>query len=193
MSDIDDLKEKVARVSKSREWWIAAGSAIIAAVASVFAAYFSYIAKIAVVNAEREISKSTSAFDVYKSFGTLIITGDSDQRCRALLLITATEPQTGVKLINKELAEQIGCEKQTRFLAAIKKSLGTECRNGRPTKRTLSRLKWPNQVSDAEKICGNTLQIPDTFEGPWPDGTISFMPKQSGDLEVWCNCLPSGT
>ena len=193
MTDIDNFRKEVKKLSKSLEWWIEAASAVVAALASLIAAFYSYSAQMAVANINREISKTTSAFDIYKSFIAMIIKGDKDQRCRALLLISAVEPQAGVKLINTELAKQLKCDEQPRFNESIKASLGTQCRSARPTKTTLHGFTTQKQIDQARAIRKEPLTIPKKFEGPWPDGTISFTSQKSVDgQEVWCNCLPNG-
>jgi hypothetical protein len=172
------------------EWWIAVTSAVIAALASITAAYFGYSAQQESSAISRDISRITSTFDVYKEFGRSIIEGKGEEPCRALLLIKAIDDQSGARLVKTEaIAKQFKCE-EAEYTKALKKAIGEECLKIRPTQTTLKRLTNAQQV-EARNACKDA-SIPDQFEGPWADDTISFPLKGKviARTDIWCNCLP---
>lgn len=190
MSEIDDLRAEVKKLAASRQWWIAAASALIAAIASITAAYFGYSAQKETIEANRDVSRTEGTFDVYKEFGKSIIMGEQEERCRALLLITAIDTQPGSKLITAGVSKQLDCDKPKQYVEALNEAIGKACLDMRPTRTTLRSLNEA-QMATAESICQGIAEIPGRFEGPWPDGTVSFPTREViAGMPVWCNCLP---
>nr|VFJ45365.1 MAG: hypothetical protein BECKFM1743A_GA0114220_100232 [Candidatus Kentron sp. FM]VFJ58899.1 MAG: hypothetical protein BECKFM1743C_GA0114222_1023510 [Candidatus Kentron sp. FM]VFK12047.1 MAG: hypothetical protein BECKFM1743B_GA0114221_1022110 [Candidatus Kentron sp. FM] len=131
---------------------------------------------------------------MYKDFGKIIITGEGEERCRALLVVQAIDDmQLGARLVTKTMAKQLGCKESTEYTKALKKAVGKECLEIRPTRTTLKNLTDSAQQVAARNACERVTSVPDQFRGPWPDGTISFSLENEAinGKDIWCNCRPA--
>lgn len=187
------IEEKLDKLSSKKEIWIAIISAVIAAISSVFAAYYGYQSEIGVAALNKDVATQINAVEIYKKFGDKIISGKLEERCRALQLITTIQPDIGVKQINENFSKNIGCNEVTNneFYTNISSRTGKTCKNTRAsfqTERNIGRLK----MLDVKSICKDGITVPDLFNGPYADGSVTFDSREKIDnFEIWCNCLPT--
>lgn len=184
--EIDGLKSKLSSLDKRRQWYIAVASALIAAFASIFSAFFSYQSTKNQSIVEEQIARDKHVIDIFSEFGQYIVKGSKEEKCTTLLLIGSIQPTYEIKERTKELSRQVECIGVEEALTASEgKICGERVRITMTTERRLS----GQELSTAKEMCVPGITVPEKYDGPWSDGTVSFYyGTTNGGSDVWCNC-----
>lgn len=187
--EIKDLKTTVGLLNKKRYFFIPVVTAIIAALTSVGGAVIAYKSSSDKLSSQDRISADKHVIEIFSKFGDHIVKGTKEEKCTALLLVGSIQPTFEIKDRTKDLASQINCDGINEALSSSKgKTCGDRVRITSTTKSRLSR----NDLNEATSMCVEGIEIPERYEGPWPDGTVTFYyGKTSANREVWCNCVIS--
>lgn len=200
MSDFNRLEEKIDSLSKRNEWRIAVVSAIVAAIASIATALIAYASEGRQVRSSETIQNDQNSISVYKAFGDHVVKGTVSEKCIALLLITSANPQSGTKSKNQDMSKYIGCDRESenpsgvsysQFYKSLDKDAGSACTRTRVTYSTQKRL-FGAAKDEALRSCVDGIEVPERYDGPWDDGSVSFYLQATASREeIWCNCVPS--
>ncbi len=222
MSNFEDrlnsAESNIKKLSSSRAWWIAALSALVAAIASVVTALISMSSSDNIARLENdmankqlllkrelgtlarkiqeqsvEVEANRIALDAYKHFGSIIASGEKTEQCNALVLISALSGRF-FEDVEVQLSQEFECgEKTETALQNVIESRDTSYTekprcSGARATQTTSRKV---NVEAANAYCKSLEYASDDYLGPWSNGRITFPTVHTIEgHRVWCNCKP---